>query len=67
MINTCAGCGEGTEIITSALSRYGHGELCTDCGIFEAGCGDFIKKYGDEYSPDFPIEVLKAKLMNGEI
>lgn len=25
-----------------ALSRYGHGDICSDCGITEALVGDFI-------------------------
>lgn len=39
----CPGCnsrmGEKTE---RALSRYGHGELCSECGTREAMEGDFI-------------------------
>lgn len=27
-----------------ALSRYGHGDICSDCGVREALQGDFIGK-----------------------
>lgn len=27
-----------------ALSRYGHGRICSECGVREALKGDFIKQ-----------------------
>ncbi len=41
----CNGCGRflGKNSSAFALSRYGHGDLCGDCGTREALEGDFIK------------------------
>lgn len=30
-----------------ALSRYGHGKICSDCGVREAFDGDIIKAAND--------------------
>lgn len=40
----CSGCGKELEHPRVALSRYGHGDLCPDCGVGEALLGDFITK-----------------------
>jgi hypothetical protein len=41
----CLGCGGplDQEEVRNALSRYGHGYICSDCGTREALQGDFIK------------------------
>ena len=39
----CKGCGEAMKDIHPALSRYGHGDICSACGLVEAFKGDFIK------------------------
>jgi len=63
---TCKGCGEDLSLLEFAVSRYEHGDICTDCGILEAMHGDFIQRYWDEYSPNFPLDTLKMMLMNGK-
>jgi hypothetical protein len=40
----CKGCGIGLNAFP-ALSRYSHGDICSDCGVAEAFNGDFISKY----------------------
>lgn len=40
----CKGCGCKFESDRAALSRYGHGDICPDCGTREALEGDFITK-----------------------
>lgn len=50
MTEHCKGCGEELTSIESALSRYGHGDICSECGVREALEGDFIKKI-DPYLP----------------
>lgn len=39
----CIGCDKKMSIYP-ALSRYGHGNICSDCGVMEAMLGDFIGK-----------------------
>ncbi len=51
----CKGCGEDISIINPsylALSRYGYGKICSDCGTREALQGNFISKK-DPYLPEF--------------
>jgi hypothetical protein len=36
----CKGCDRVEEL--DALSRYGHGSICSDCGVREAVEGNFI-------------------------
>lgn len=46
MNKKCTGCFKDTlkeENAMNALSRYGHGYICSDCGTREAMTGDFIK------------------------
>lgn len=45
MVEYCKGCGEEMTSIPPALSRYGHGDICSECGTTEALVGDFIKRY----------------------
>ncbi len=55
MTTICKGCG-GTadakelnkDIAMNSLSRYGHGYICSECGMREAFEGDFIK-YNAKY------------------
>lgn len=59
----CKGCGEPMENIDHAISRYGHGEICSSCGVLEAFSGDFIEKYtGGSFMsfPAWPADYLKA-------
>lgn len=42
--NICIGCGRVLET-SPALSRYNHGDICSDCGRSEAFYGDFIGRY----------------------
>lgn len=58
MTTICKGCGEDMTSVYPALSRYGHGNICPDCGTTEAFKGDFITKYFDPNSPDTPKEAL---------
>lgn len=47
MTQPCKGCGEdlhGIAYHETALSRYKHGKICSDCGVREAIDGDFIKE-----------------------
>lgn len=37
----CKGCGDQVGEYPS-LSRYGHGDICSNCGIMEAFQGNFI-------------------------
>jgi hypothetical protein len=39
----CIGCGRMYSDYP-ALSRYGHGDICSNCGMEEALTGDFIGK-----------------------
>jgi hypothetical protein len=59
MVTNCKGCGEELTSIQTALSRYGHGDICSECGVREALSGDFINKYADQFSPDFPASRIK--------
>lgn len=49
-VRICKGCHESlnTDIARNALSRYGHGYICSDCGRVEAAKGDFIAHPHDE-------------------
>jgi len=47
MTENCKGCWEELTSIKTALSRYGHGDICSECGTQEAWSGDFITKYSD--------------------
>lgn len=52
------------ENIHHAVSRYGHGEICPECGQREAFYGDFIGKYEtDHLSMFWPAEKIKRKDM----
>lgn len=44
--NQCIGCGGDLhpETAMNALSRYGHGYICSECGRSEALEGDFINQ-----------------------
>jgi len=46
IIAECKGCGGPlrTPEVHNSLSRYGHGYICSDCGMREAFDGDFIKR-----------------------
>lgn len=61
MVNHCKGCGEDLTNLYPALSRYGHGDLCSDCGMLEAFNGDFIKKYAGTSPFDYPAAMLRQK------
>lgn len=68
MIEICKGCGEELMNIGVALSRYGHGDICSGCGIVEALKGDFISR-GSQFDPFYPIELVtneKGKGKEGE-
>jgi hypothetical protein len=54
MTEHCKGCGEELTSIHVALSRYGHGDICSDCGTIEAFKGDFIKRYAHAFSLGYP-------------
>ena len=41
-LEECLGCGE-PQSNHPAMSRYDHGDICSDCGMREAIEGDFIK------------------------
>lgn len=41
----CPGCKEEMMPPRQALSRYGHGNICSDCGTYEWIHGNFISKY----------------------
>jgi Zn finger protein HypA/HybF involved in hydrogenase expression len=50
----CRGCRKKGVVIgdpANAISRYGHGDLCPDCGRREAAEGDFIAKEEDFTCP----------------
>lgn len=51
MVEKCKGCGEELTNIHPALSRYGYGDICPDCGVREALEGNFISKL-DPYMPE---------------
>ena len=42
---SCEGCGRTIEVDSedNASSRYGHGEICSNCGVREALKGNFIR------------------------
>lgn len=58
MVENCKGCGEELTSLRPALSRYGHGDICPDCGLAEAISGDFISKYGSEFSLGYPRDFI---------
>lgn len=58
MTSNCKGCGEELTSIATALSRYGHGEICSECGVREAMHGDFIKQHGSTQSLEYPAAFL---------
>ena len=59
MVTNCKGCGEELTSLSPALSRYGHGDICPDCGTAEALYGDFITTYGTELVFGYPREFIK--------
>ncbi len=65
MTNPCPGCGGKLPkpIAHNALSRYGHGYICSDCGLTEAMRSDFITRYFPKADADlniYPIDLLFA-------
>jgi hypothetical protein len=54
----CKGCGEDLANLYPALSRYGHGDICPECGTREAYYGDFIRKYNDRFSLEYPCKYI---------
>lgn len=40
----CLGCLERYDESLHAISRYGHGRICSPCGMKEAFGGDFIAR-----------------------
>lgn len=58
MTHNCKGCGEPMENIMHALSRYGHGKICSECGTLEAFYGDFIKEYSNQLDMEYPADHL---------
>lgn len=61
MTKHCKGCGEDLTNMDAALSRYRHGDICSNCGILEAFSGDFIGKYGKTSILDYPSQLLAQK------
>lgn len=62
MTTHCKGCGEELTNLSPALSRYGHGDLCSDCGTMEAFHGDFIGRYAsqvDDVLGITPLDLLQ--------
>ncbi len=55
----CKGCNESLVNLSPALSRYGHGDICPDCGTLEAFHGDFIKKYFDNDEVNTPADIVR--------
>lgn len=58
MTEICKGCGEPMENISHAISRYGHGDICSECGRREAFFGDFIKQFSDPLALEYPAAFL---------
>lgn len=59
MTTTCKGCGEPVAESRAALSRYGHGNICSDCGVREAFAGNFIPS---EIANSLPDDVSMDEL-----
>lgn len=55
----CVGCGEDITCMQVRESRYDHGDLCLACFTLESSYGDFIARYWDEFSSDYPADVLE--------
>lgn len=64
MTQNCKGCYEELTSIHCALSRYGHGDICSQCGEIEAMTGDFISHCHDLFRS--PAEML-SDLMDDNI
>lgn len=58
MTTICKGCGEELTSLETALSRYGHGDICSECGTLEAFNGDFINKYASKDALEYPKAFL---------
>lgn len=57
----CPGCGEDLTSIEPALSRFGHGDICSDCGVNEAFSGNFITRYS-AFPMEYPAAYLKDEV-----
>lgn len=58
MLDICKGCGEDMNFMRCDMSQFGHGKICYFCAKVENFEGDFITKYSDRYSMEYPVSYL---------